>query len=801
MWSRGNALGSAITALLGPTNTGKTHRAMLRMLEHDSGIIGLPLRLLAREVYDRIAAQIGSEHVALLTGEEKQIPRTPRYWVCTVEAMPRDLELDFLAVDEIQLIAHSERGHTFTDRLLHARGRKETWFMGADTVRPLLGQLLPTAKLEAHPRLSSLRCQDSAPLSALPGRSAVIAFSATQVYEIAERLRQRFGGAAVVLGALSPRTRNAQVALYQSGEVDHLVATDAIGMGLNLDVNHVAFAALRKFDGHETRDLTLAEIGQIAGRAGRHLNAGSFGPLAPLPDFPFPMARALEEHRFAPETRAIWRNSDLNFDSVADLIASLKQRPKHGALRLVESATDLNALLALAERPAIAQLAKGQARVELLWEVCQIPDYRNLLADAHAELLGEIFQHLVTRERLPSSWIEEHIERIDNTDGDLDALLTRIGFIRTWIYVANRTHWVHHPAALQARTRAIEDRLSDAVHERLVARFVERGSKKQRRARPRATSPAEKTDATSDALGANHPFHALQALRDRLAPQHQPAAPSNSLLREVCDAKDAALDLTADGAILFGTTRLARLAASSQLLRPRLALEVEEQGQAVRELEARLHRFVSERIASLIGQTTELDERLEAAGRGLVYQLRHGLGTIATQKVAALIATLTEPERELLRRNAIVLGRHFVFSRRASKGLSQDLRRTLLATHGVLPQQIPTFAPSRTSHSLQHKPTPQIVHACLRLGYPLLGELAVRVDVIERIASEIINEPNDGILSDTALARISQLLGCKRSQAAAALASLGYHAQSRDVRHRKRSARRRRRPGSSPAAA
>jgi ATP-dependent RNA helicase SUPV3L1/SUV3 len=797
MGSSGNDLGSAITALLGPTNTGKTHRAILRMLDHETGIIGLPLRLLAREVYDRVAGEIGAEHVALITGEEKIVPRSPRYWVCTVEAMPRDLDLDFLAVDEIQLVAHSERGHTFTDRLLHARGRKETWFMGADTVRGLLGQLLPTAKIQAHPRLSSLSCQDSTPLSALPARSAVIAFSATQVYELAERLRQRFGGAAIVLGALSPRTRNAQVALYQSGEVDHIVATDAIGMGLNLDVNHVAFAALRKFDGHETRELSLAEIGQIAGRAGRHLNAGSFGPLAPLPDFPFPMARALEEHRFASETRAIWRNSDLDFGSLTDLVASLKQRPKHAALRLIESATDLNALLALTERTEIARLARGNERVELLWEVCQIPDYRNLLADAHADLLGEIFQHLVAKDRLPSAWIEEHLQRIDNCDGDLDALLARIGFIRTWIYVANHSQWVDHPTALQSKTRAIEDRLSDAVHERLVSRFVERGGKKQRRARPRTHTQKQDTHESQQEVATSHPFHALQALRDRLTPSITPVHASNTTFGNVCNASDSDLRLGADGTVYFDEIGVARLTASPQLLRPRLTLLIEEPGVPTREAEARLQHFVSSTIEQLVGPAHDLDEKLAAAGRGLVYQLRQGLGTVPYRDVAALVTTLSDPEREVLRRHGIVLGKHFVYSRRALKAPQQELRRALLATQLGLPRHLPTFSSSRVSHWLSAKPSAQLAQACSLLGHPALGELAVRVDVIERISNELGTRE----LQVADLDRVMQLLGCKRPQAVAALIALGRrHANQLAMPHSGRKRRKRRRRDT-PAAA
>ncbi|MEJ7730313.1 MAG: helicase-related protein, partial [Polyangiaceae bacterium] len=382
---------SAITAVLGPTNTGKTHGAVERMLSHQSGVIGLPLRLLAREVYDRITARIGEARVALVTGEEKRVPRRPDYWVCTVEAMPLAREVDFLAVDEVQLAAHHQRGHVFTERILHARGRAETWFLGSDTMRPLLSELTPTARFVAHPRLSTLRFAGAQKLSRLPPRSAVVAFSTLQVYETAERMRALRGGAAVVLGALSPRTRNAQVAMYQAGEVDHLVATDAIGMGLNLDIGHVAFAGLRKFDGREARELDAAEVAQIAGRAGRYLSDGTFGTLAPL-SLPPPVAMAVEAHRFPAVKRVRWRSVDLDLASPDALLASLAERSPARSLVLSTGADDAVALTLLAGTEEVRARARGAEAVSLLWEVCRIPDYKKLLAESHAALLLEIWR-------------------------------------------------------------------------------------------------------------------------------------------------------------------------------------------------------------------------------------------------------------------------------------------------------------------------------------------------------------------------------------------------------------------------
>ena len=479
--------GPPLVALLGPTNTGKTHRAVERLLEHRTGMIGLPLRLLAREVYDTLSVRAGEQAVALVTGEEKRVPASPRYWVCTVEAMPLDRTVDFVAVDEIQLATHPERGHVFTDRLLHARGRRETWFLGSNTVRSMVTALVPNITVQSHTRLSTLRHRGRLKVSALPPRTAIVAFSMERVYDLAERVRARRGGAAVVLGALSPRARNAQVALYQSGEVDHLVATDAIGMGLNLDVDHVAFAELTKFDGRTSRNLDLVELGQIAGRAGRHVNDGTFGALAPVENLSPRVVRAIENHRFPAARSVMWRNRELDFTRLDALVASLHRLPPRPGLRLATRAADRDALCSLALDPVVRDRAGAEPGVRLLWDVCQIPDYRQLVLEDHAALLGDVFRQLTgSTGRLSADWMANRIGRLDRAGGDVDDLLMRLAFIRTWTYIAHRPAWVADPGHWQERTRALEDRLSDALHERLVDRFVD-----PRRNAPRAVRPRD----------------------------------------------------------------------------------------------------------------------------------------------------------------------------------------------------------------------------------------------------------------------------------------------------------------------
>src|SRR5277367_5118991 len=466
---------SRVVAVLGPTNTGKTHLAVERMLGHASGMIGLPLRLLAREIYDRIVASRGQAAVALITGEEKIVPPRAHFFVCTVEAMPLNREVEFLAVDEIQLAGDPERGHVFTNRLLHARGTFETMFLGAGTMAPLIRRLLPAAEIVTRERFSRLTYVGARKITRLPRRSAVVAFSADEVYAIAELIRRQRGGAAVVMGSLSPRTRNAQVSLYQSGEVDFLVATDAVGMGLKMDVDHVAFAGLEKFDGMGVRPLRPEEAGQIAGRAGRHMNDGTFGVTGDCEPLDEDMVARVESHRYEPVRLLQFRNSKLDFFSPERLLESLDVAPPAPGLVKARPSMDYAALRVLSGQDEFRDMARAPAAVRRLWDVCQIPDFRKLSLDDHVRLVGQIYRYLMSDEGyIPEDWFARQIARVDATEGDVATLSGRLAQIRTWTYAAHRPGWLEDQSHWQEQTRAIEDRLSDALHERLTQRFVDR---------------------------------------------------------------------------------------------------------------------------------------------------------------------------------------------------------------------------------------------------------------------------------------------------------------------------------------
>ena len=469
---------SPVTAVLGPTNTGKTHLAVERMCGHSSGMMGFPLRLLAREVYDRVVAIKGPHQVALITGEEKIVPPGALYFLCTAESMPVDGDFAFVALDEAQLGADPERGHVFTDRLLRARGREETMILGSASISRVVRSLVPEADIVSRPRFSTLSYAGAKKLSRLPRRSAVVAFSAEEVYAVAEMLRRFRGGAAVVMGALSPRTRNAQVQMFLNGEVDYLVATDAIGMGLNLDVAHVAFASLRKFDGRRTRRLTVSEMAQIAGRAGRHHQDGSFGSLGHEDGdaaFTPEEIEAIEAHRFPPVDRLYWRDGKPGMDSVGHLIADLEARPDRPELSAAPEAVDLSVLKRLADDPLVIERAKGNKQVERLWAACGIPDFQKLGADHHARSVNRIWRFLSEGHgHIPRDWFAQQIARLDSIQGDIDTLSGRIAAARTWSYIAHRADWLAHPAEMAERTRALEEKLSDALHAALMQRFVDR---------------------------------------------------------------------------------------------------------------------------------------------------------------------------------------------------------------------------------------------------------------------------------------------------------------------------------------
>ena len=752
--------GPPLVALLGPTNTGKTHRAVERLLEHHSGMIGLPLRLLAREVYDTLSVRAGEQAVALVTGEEKRVPASPRYWVCTVEAMPLDRAVDFLAVDEIQLAGHPERGHVFTDRLLHARGRRETWFLGSSTVRPMVTALVPNVTVRSHTRLSTLRHRGRLKVGALPPRTAVVAFSMARVYDLAERVRARRGGAAVVLGALSPRARNAQVALYQSGEVDFLVATDAIGMGLNLDVDHVAFAELTKFDGRTSRNLDLVELGQIAGRAGRHVNDGTFGVLAPVEDLAPRVVRAIESHRFPAARSVMWRSRELDFAGLDALVASLHRRPPRRGLRLATRGADLDALRSLALDPAVRDRARAEPGVRLLWDVCQIPDYRQLVLEDHAALLGDVFRQLTgSSGRLSADWMAERIGRLDRTGGDVDELLMRLAFIRTWTYIAHRAAWVADPIHWQERTRSIEDRLSDALHERLVDRFVD-----PRRNAPRAVRPRD-----DGALRDAGPFAVLAGLVDAPSP---PSPRTAGWLEQLIDAPHERIEIEPAGRIRFAGQIVGRLVRGADLLRPNALLT--DGATSSRGLRQRVERRLVAAGRDLAGEVlaplrSERLGDLGAAGRGVVYQLEQGLGTVLARDARAQLQALTPAERRRLEQAGICLGLHVVYLGTALKPALVARRAALAAAFWGAEAE--TAPPPASAVSMPARPDrPAGLYAAI--GFPLAGARAVRADILERLVRELRRLARHGPFDPGDPVR--RRLSCSRNDVRPVVEALGY---------------------------
>jgi len=657
-----------ITALLGPTNTGKTHRAIERMLQHRSGMIGLPLRLLAREVYDRISAEKGEEAVALVTGEEKRIPMNPRWFVCTVEAMPIDRPVAFLAVDEVQLAGDRNRGHVFTDRLLHARGVRETMFLGSDTVAPLLERLVPTAQIERQPRFSKLSHLGYRKLGALPKRSAIVAFSAAEVYTLAERIRARAGGCAVVLGALSPRTRNAQVAMYQAGEVPYLVATDAIGMGLNMDIQHVAFSGLRKFDGTATRALTPAEVGQIAGRAGRFRRDGTFGPTGDLPGIDPEIVLGVESHAFQPLRKLWWRSSDLDFRTVDALRESLGARPPAAFLQPARDEEDERAFQTLSLNAEIRAVATTPEMVRLLWEVCKIPDFRKLLTEAHTQLLARVFGHLAKSGTIPDAWIGRQLDQLDRVDGDLDLLMTRLAHVRTWTFISHRTQWLRDAAQWQGRARAIEDRLSDALHAELTQRFVDR------RSLVLASAPIGAVGDSGDVRVGGFVIGRLSGLSwtpaeggraEERAARETLAGELAARVERVVAAPHAEFALDEEGNVRWDGGAIARLTPGPSLLEPGLRMLRHDllSPSALQRVQRRVTAFVRDWVAGVVAPLHTPDaEALRGPSQGLIYALEQALGVVPAAAVADLVRDIPGRERAALGRVGVRFGVEHVWA-------------------------------------------------------------------------------------------------------------------------------------------
>ncbi|VTZ51818.1 Helicase [Methylocella tundrae] len=799
-----------VTAVLGPTNTGKTHYAIERMLAHKSGMIGLPLRLLAREVYNRVVEKVGPAAVALITGEEKIKPKGARYFVSTVEAMPRDLDLDFVAVDEIQLAADLDRGHVFTDRLLNQRGRSETLLIGAATMQRAVQELLPGVKILSRQRLSQLSFAGERKMTRLPRRSAIVAFSAEDVYAIAEWIRRQRGGAAVVLGALSPRTRNAQVEMFQNGDVDYIIATDAIGMGLNLDVEHIAFAADRKFDGWQYRRLTPAEFGQIAGRAGRHLRDGTFGTTGRCLPFDEELVEALEDHRFDSVRLLQWRNASLDFSSIRELVASLDVLPKEPGLTRAPLAEDQLVLDIAARDEKVIREAKTRADIARLWDCCQIPDYRKLSPAAHAELVLSIYGFVVRAGHIPDDWFARHIGSLDRVDGDLDALSARIAQVRTWTFIANRSDWLRDPEHWQGIARQVEDTLSDALHARLAQRFVDRrASVLMRRLRENAMLEAEVTTSGDVMVEGQHVGqlngfrftadpHAVGEAAKTLnaAAQKALASEIEGRAARVHEAVDEAFVLANDGVIRWLGEPVAKIAAGAHVLEPTVRILADDQltGPALETVQRRLDLWLAQHVKKLLGPLADLEkaEGVEGIARGIAFQIAESLGVLDRAKVADDVKSLPQEARAALRKFGIRFGAYHLYLPNLVKPAPRALAAQLWALkNGGVEEvkgldDVPHLAASGRTSFIADKDVQKGFYRAA--GFRVCGDRAVRVDILERLADLIRpavayrpgvtpGDPppgaadGDGFVVTVAM---TSLAGCSGESFASILRSLGY---------------------------
>lgn len=728
------AVAGRITALLGPTNTGKTYTTLQRMMAYSSGMIGLPLRLLAREVYDTLVAEKGVGAVALITGEERRVPHTAKYWVCTTESMPIDKPVAFLAVDEVQLAGDRHRGHVFTDRILRARGVAETWFLGSDTIEPLLRELVPTVEVRRQPRLSELRFSGHHKLHAVPARAAIVAFSTERVMAIADRLRARHGGAAVVTGALSPRARNAQVGLFASGDVQHLVATDAIGMGLNLDLHHVALAATSKFDGRERRPLRVDELAQIAGRAGRFRRNGTFGTTDDAEPPDDETIAAVESHTFPLLKRLYWRAGELELDSLAGLQASLEATPPRRFLVPVRDADDALALARLAAMPGVRDRARGRAAVALLWEVCRVPDFGHVLPEHHATLLAQVYERLCEHGELSDAWLGPQLARLDRTDGDVDVLMSRVGALRVWSYICHRAGWAREGWA--DRAGALEDRLSDALHQRLVARFLDhRAGVVVGDLPPREADVLVRPDGQVRLGG--RPLGRVRGLAFEpdagqtpsrpvlLAVQRAVVPELRARVAALEKAPDSDLGVDPTGGVRWGTDVIARLVASDDArgLRVKPVRSDALDGPERERVQRRLDRWLSAWIDEDTRQVRALPVT-SAAGRVVQHGLLSGPGAVLLREVADAVRTLPPDERARLGSAGVRFGQRFVWLPRVLERAEGRAVRYAVTRRQVLELPEDPRLPFEAAWPAD---------AGQALGFARCGRWWVRVDAVEAV--------------------------------------------------------------------
>jgi len=767
---------SQLKAVLGPTNTGKTHYAIERMLGHSSGMIGLPLRLLAREVYDKIVAQKGVAAAALITGEERIWPKSARYFICTVEAMPVHQPVEFMAIDEIQLAEDADRGHIFTDRLLHARGTGETLLLGAETMRPILRALDLDVDSEPRERFSDLIYAGPVKVTKLPKRSAIVAFSSEQVYTIAELLRRQKGGAAVIMGALSPRTRNAQVDLYQSGEVDYLVATDAIGMGLNLDVDHIAFAASSKFDGRRQRPLHPSEMAQIAGRAGRFRSQGTFGETGECAAFDPELVRRIENHTFNPVERLEWRNSALDFKSLPALMASLSRPSGNIILRQNPNALDEWILRRMAVEPEIESLT-GAARVRRLWDLCRLPDFRKAGHEGHYKLVQGLVEHLADPDaRLSDAAMENRMRRLDQTLGDIPALQQRLAAIRTWTYTAYRDDWVENAPVWRDKAREIEDKLSDALHEALTARFVDRRTTALLAGLNKDYALMTDLTPEGEISVEGHVVGRLLGLTfepDTTARTLEGKAVRNAALSvltpiltkrlgEMTVGGDDAFTMNAGGQVEFGGHAIGEMVKGHDWLTPGIGLigASEMSAEAKEPARARVEAWVRDHISKTLPSHSRLksgegQEGLEGHAKGIAFRIMESGAAIDLREDDPDLR-VDAPQREILKALGVRSGRLAGHVPDAQKPAAQRLIARLRTLFDGVPCLV---APEGAGSFALDGTWPDA--ALLANGYLRFGARAVRADLAERLAWEISKRRREAEKSTFALPpELASIVSC-----------------------------------------
>ena len=788
-----------VIAALGPTNTGKTYYAIERLAAHKSGMIGLPLRLLTREVYDKMVLKVGPSRVAMITGEERIIPDNPKYWVCTVESMPMNIPVEFLAVDEIQLIDDPERGHIFTDRILNARGMSETLFMGSSISKKVIKKLINDVKFYDRERFSKLTYTGYKKISHLPKRSAVVAFSIQSVYAIAEIIKRQKGGVAVVMGSLSPQARNAQVKMYQNGDVDYIVATDAIGMGLNLDLNHIAFAETEKYDGENFRKLYPHELAQIAGRAGRYQRDGTFGVTGQANEIDHEVIARIEDHRFIPLNSAKWRNKNLNFSSVNKLIESLKAIPNKIELGISRQADDLRALIRLSQDKEILENANNKKSIQTLWETSQIPDFRNISEGEHSKIISLIFKELCLNNKLSDEWLNSHIKSFDKYYGDINSLMMRLSGIRTWTYVSQKEKWLDNPVLWQKKTREIEDKLSDALHNSLTERFVEKTSSKLRikykDKKDILSGINENGDITVEGeyFGKINGFKLIieKSYSEQYLKQIRPAISKSVELEmkkkslKILSSEFDTFTLNSDLFIYYNDEKIAGLKPGNNPLNPKINIICDEylDSNIKKKLENKFLEWIQDYIKFNLKEILSLEntDNLSPGAKGIAFRLLEELGLIRRNKIENEIKILDQKSRQELRKMGVKIGKFSIFFPATVKPKATELLISLWINFSeknynqndikLIRENLPK--PGITSCALNQNISHEIYKV---LGYLVIGKMVIRADIIERLDKIIYNEIDKDSKDKSFLVsdEMISLLGCSRENMKLIIKDLGF---------------------------